>query len=68
MYGRVAETPQTELTPFHPRSPYACLSKVYSYYQTINYRETYGLFPSMFPTGILFNHESPPPGRGLSSR
>src|SRR6266496_3564480 len=55
LYGKVAETPQTETTPFHPRSPYAC-AKAYSYWQTINYRESYGMFCC---NGILFNHESP---------
>jgi GDPmannose 4,6-dehydratase len=59
MFGKVAETPQTERTPFHPRSPYAC-AKVFSYYQTVNYRESYDLHASC---GILFNHESP--RRGL---
>ncbi len=58
MYGKVVETPQTEKTPFYPRSPYAC-AKVYSYWQTVNYREAYDLFAC---NGILFNHESP--GRG----
>lgn len=55
MFGKAKEVPQNEDTPFHPRSPYAC-SKVHSYYQTINYREAYGLFAC---NGILFNHESP---------
>src|SRR5580698_3084773 len=64
MYGRVAETPQTETTPFHPRSPYAC-AKVYSYHQTINYREAYGLHVS---NGILFNHESPRRGETFITR
>ncbi len=64
MYGQVAETPQTEKTPFHPRSPYAC-AKVYSYYQTINYREAYGLHVS---NGILFNHESPRRGETFVTR
>src|SRR5262249_2607820 len=45
MFGKVAESPQTETTPFHPRSPYGC-AKVYSYWQTVNYREAYGLFAS----------------------
>src|SRR3954462_9225902 len=58
MYGKVLETPQTEATPFHPRSPYGC-AKVYSYWQTVNYRESYGMFAC---NGILFNHE--PPRRG----
>ena len=55
MYGRVREVPQTELTPFYPRSPYGC-SKVFGHYITVNYRESYGLFAV---SGILFNHESP---------
>ncbi len=54
MFGDVVETPQSERTPFRPRSPYAC-AKVFAHYQTINYREAYGLFAS---NGILFNHES----------
>jgi GDPmannose 4,6-dehydratase len=54
MFGKVAEIPQTETTPFHPRSPYAC-AKVYAYWQTVNYREAYGMFAC---NGILFNHES----------
>src|SRR6187549_3010633 len=59
MYGRVREVPQTELTPFYPRSPYG-VSKVFGHYITVNYREAYGLHAS---SGILFNHESP--RRGL---
>ena len=59
MYGKVKETPQTETTPFHPRSPYG-VAKVYGYYITLNYRESFGLHAS---NGILFNHESP--RRGL---
>lgn len=55
MYGKVLEVPQTERTPFYPRSPYAC-AKVHAYWQTVNYREAYGLFAC---NGILFNHESP---------
>ena len=55
MFGKVRETPQTELTPFHPRSPYA-VSKVYGHYLTMNYRESYDMFAC---SGILFNHESP---------
>jgi len=55
MYGRVVEAPQTESTPFHPRSPYGC-AKVFAYWQTVNYREAYDLFAC---NGILFNHESP---------
>mgnify|MGYP000277111688 CR=1 FL=1 len=54
MYGKVLETPQNEETPFYPRSPYAC-AKVYSYWITRNYRESYGMFAV---NGILFNHES----------
>lgn len=59
MFGKVRETPQTELTPFYPRSPYG-VSKVYGHYITVNYRESYNLFAC---SGILFNHESP--RRGL---
>ncbi len=59
MYGKVRETPQTEMTPFYPRSPYG-VSKVYGHYITVNYRESYGMFAV---SGILFNHESP--RRGL---
>ena len=59
MFGKVAEVPQTERTPFHPRSPYG-VAKVYGHWITINYRESYGLFAC---SGILFNHESP--RRGL---
>jgi GDPmannose 4,6-dehydratase len=59
MFGRVREVPQTEETPFHPRSPYG-VAKVYAHYMTLNYRESYGLFAC---SGILFNHESP--RRGL---
>jgi len=55
MYGAVLETPQSETTPFNPQSPYAC-AKVYAYFQTVNYRRSYGLFAC---NGILFNHESP---------
>lgn len=55
MFGRVREMPQNELTPFHPRSPYA-VSKLYGHWMTVNYRESYGLFAC---SGILFNHESP---------
>src|SRR3954469_19832861 len=55
MYGKVIETPQKETTPFHPRSPYAC-AKVFSFWQTVNYREAYNMFAV---NGILFNHESP---------
>ena len=59
MFGHVAEVPQTERTPFHPRSPYG-VAKVYAHLATVNYRESYGLFAV---SGILFNHESP--RRGL---
>jgi GDPmannose 4,6-dehydratase len=59
MFGKVREVPQTELTPFHPRSPYG-VAKVYGHHITVNYRESYGLFAV---SGILFNHESP--RRGL---
>src|SRR5207249_12258112 len=59
MFGRVREVPQTEMTPFHPRSPYG-VSKVFGHFITVNYRESYGLFAV---SGILFNHESP--RRGL---
>src|SRR6187401_3582618 len=55
MYGRVREVPQTEMTPFYPRSPYG-VSKVFGHYITVNYRESYDLFAC---SGILFNHESP---------
>ncbi len=59
MFGKVREVPQTEVTPFYPRSPYG-VSKVYGHYITVNYRESYGMFAC---SGILFNHESP--RRGL---
>jgi GDPmannose 4,6-dehydratase len=59
MFGRVRETPQTELTPFYPRSPYG-VAKAYGHFITVNYRESYGLFAC---SGVLFNHESP--RRGL---
>jgi GDPmannose 4,6-dehydratase len=64
MYGKVVEAPQTEKTPFYPRSPYAC-AKVYGYWQTLNYREAYGLFAC---NGILFNHESPRRGETFVTR
>ncbi|HEX7122080.1 MAG TPA: GDP-mannose 4,6-dehydratase [Gemmatimonadaceae bacterium] len=64
MFGRVAETPQTEATPFHPRSPYAC-AKVFAHHITVNYRESYGLHASC---GILFNHESPRRGENFVTR
>jgi len=64
MFGKVRETPQTETTPFHPRSPYG-VAKVYGHYITVNYRESYGLFAC---SGILFNHESPRRGLEFVSR
>ena len=64
MYGKAVEIPQTEKTPFHPRSPYGC-AKVYSFWQTVNYREAYGLFAC---NGILFNHESPRRGETFVTR
>jgi len=64
LYGKVFETPQTETTPFYPRSPYAC-AKAYAYYITVNYRESYGMFAC---NGILFNHESERRGETFVSR
>ncbi len=64
MYGKVQEVPQTEKTPFWPRSPYGC-AKVFGYWATVNYRESYGLFAS---NGILFNHESPRRGETFVTR
>ena len=64
MFGDVLETPQTELTPFRPQSPYAC-AKVYAFHQTVNYRESYDLFAV---NGILFNHESPRRGETFVTR
>ncbi len=64
MYGLVREVPQTETTPFYPRSPYGC-AKVFSYWITVNYRESYGLHAS---NGILFNHESPRRGETFVTR
>jgi GDPmannose 4,6-dehydratase len=64
MYGKAVEIPQNERTPFYPRSPYAC-AKVYSFWQTVNYREAYGLFAC---NGILFNHESPRRGETFVTR
>lgn len=64
LYGRVREVPQTESTPFYPRSPYAC-AKAYAYHITVNYRESYGLFAC---NGILFNHESERRGETFVSR
>ncbi|MFN8579899.1 MAG: GDP-mannose 4,6-dehydratase [Gemmatimonadaceae bacterium] len=63
-YGKVAAVPQTETTPFHPRSPYAC-AKVFAHHVTVNYREAYGLHASC---GILFNHESPRRGENFVTR
>ncbi len=64
LYGKVVETPQSETTPFYPRSPYA-VAKIYGYWITINYREAYGMFTS---NGILFNHESPRRGETFVTR
>jgi GDPmannose 4,6-dehydratase len=64
MFGKVRETPQTERTPFHPRSPYGA-AKVFGHYITLNYREAYGLFAC---SGICFNHESPRRGLEFVSR
>ncbi|MGI0484488.1 GDP-mannose 4,6-dehydratase [Pantanalinema rosaneae CENA516] len=64
MFGKVQEIPQTETTPFYPRSPYAC-AKVYAHWQTVNYRESYNLFAC---NGILFNHESPRRGETFVTR
>jgi GDPmannose 4,6-dehydratase len=64
MYGRVREVPQTELTPFYPRSPYG-VSKVFGHYITVNYRESYNMFAV---SGILFNHESPRRGTEFVTR
>lgn len=64
MFGKVQETPQLETTPFYPRSPYGC-AKVYAHWQTVNYRESYGLFCC---NGILFNHESPRRGETFVTR
>ncbi len=64
LYGKVMETPQSELTPFYPRSPYG-VAKLYSYWITKNYRESYDMFAS---NGILFNHESPRRGETFVSR
>ncbi|HKQ40211.1 MAG TPA: GDP-mannose 4,6-dehydratase [Verrucomicrobiae bacterium] len=64
MYGKVQEVPQTEKTPFYPRSPYGC-AKVFAYWITVNYRESYGMHAS---NGILFNHESPRRGETFVTR
>src|ERR671934_1993961 len=64
MFGKVREAPQSETTPFYPRSPYG-VAKVYGHHLTVNYRESYGLFAV---SGILFNHESPRRGLEFSTR
>jgi GDPmannose 4,6-dehydratase len=64
MFGKVQKMPQDETTPFHPRSPYAC-AKVYAYWITVNYRESYGMHAN---NGILFNHESPRRGDNFVTR
>jgi len=64
LYGKVRETPQSETTPFYPRSPYAA-AKIYAYWITVNYREAYGIHAS---NGILFNHESPRRGETFVTR
>jgi GDPmannose 4,6-dehydratase len=64
MFGKVQAVPQLETTPFYPRSPYSC-AKVYAHWQTVNYRESYGLFAC---NGILFNHESPRRGETFVTR
>jgi GDPmannose 4,6-dehydratase len=64
LYGKVQETPQTETTPFYPRSPYAA-AKLYAYWITVNYREAYGMYAC---NGILFNHESPVRGETFVTR
>lgn len=64
MFGKVRETPQSERTPFYPRSPYGA-AKVYAYWATVNYREAYGMFAA---NGILFNHESPRRGETFVTR
>ncbi|MBM4337854.1 MAG: GDP-mannose 4,6-dehydratase [Deltaproteobacteria bacterium] len=64
MFGRVRATPQNELTPFHPRSPYG-VAKLYAHWITVNYRESYGMYAC---SGILFNHESPRRGREFVTR
>ena len=64
MFGKVAEVPQRETTPFYPRSPYGC-AKVHAYWTTVNYRESYGIYAC---NGILFNHESPRRGETFVTR
>ncbi len=64
LFGKAQEVPQSERTPFHPRSPYA-VAKMYAYWATVNYREAYGLFAA---NGVLFNHESPRRGENFVTR
>ena len=64
LYGKVVETPQSETTPFYPRSPYG-VAKLYGFWITVNYREAYGMYAC---NGILFNHESPRRGRTFVTR
>ena len=64
MFGLVQEVPQSETTPFYPRSPYA-VAKLYAHWITVNYRESYGIFAC---NGILFNHESPMRGETFVTR
>src|SRR5207344_401653 len=64
MFGRARETPQSETTPFYPRSPYG-VAKVYGHFITVNYRESHGLYAC---SGILFNHESPRRGASFVTR
>src|ERR1700689_3633163 len=64
LYGLIKESPQTETTPFHPRSPYA-VAKLFAYWITVNYREAYGMYAC---TGILFNHEAPRPAETFVTR
>jgi GDPmannose 4,6-dehydratase len=64
LYGKVQEVPQSETTPFYPRSPYA-VAKIYAFWMTVNYREAYGMFAA---NGILFNHESPLRGETFVTR
>ena len=64
LYGKVVETPQTEKTPFYPRSPYG-VAKLYGFWIVVNYREAYGMYAC---NGILFNHESPRRGRTFVTR
>ena len=64
LYGEVAESPRNELTPFRPRSPYAC-AKLYAYWITNNYREAYGMYAC---NGVLFSHESPRRGETFVTR